>query len=363
MSVTEEQVLEALSKVIDPDLGISIVKMGMIRDVKISENEISCNLVLTTPACPVKDNLKKETEDVLKNTFPSYSINVRMSSVVKKAPENASFKVPVSRIINLDSIEKVKNIIAISSCKGGVGKTTNSVNIALALAKEGASVGLLDLDVHGPNVPIMLGVVGQPKIRDSKIQPVEVYGIKMMSIGLIIDNSTPVIWRGPLQATAVKQLFEDVNWGELDYLVLDLPPGTGDIHLTLSQNIPVSGIVTVSTPQLVAVIDTLKGINMFEKMGVPNLGMILNMSYLVCTHCNEKNYLFPKAEIDRYLDGKNIEILGELPMDPEISYSSDKGQPIVIEKPEHYISQIYKEIASKIASKLSIISYKKSEKL
>lgn len=359
--VSREDVIDTLRSVLDPDLGIDIVRMGMVGDVSINENEINCEIVLTTPACPVKSKIESDVEYVLKERFGSdYKISVTVKSKVVKAPENPAYKTPVNRIINLDNIKDVKNIIAVYSCKGGVGKTTVSVNLALSLAKYGSKVGLLDLDLHGPNIPMMLGLVGQPKIRNSKIVPPEIYGIKVLSVGLLTDASSPIIWRGPIQTTAVKQLFEDVSWGDLDYLVLDLPPGTGDVQITLSQNIPISGIVMVSTPQLVAVMDTIKGVNMFEKMGVPILGMVLNMSYLVCEHCGEKNYIFPRADINRYLENRKLDILGEIPLSPRVAELSDKGTPIVQEDESHFISKIYMDIASKVASILSTLSMRKA---
>lgn len=359
--ISKEEIISALRQVMDPDLGIDIVKMGMVRDVEVREGEIFCDIVLTTPACPAKSKIENDVKEVLEKNFgKSYKINVSMRSEVKKAPENPTYKTPVNRIINLDNIKDVKNIVAVYSCKGGVGKSTVSVNLSLALAQQGAKVGLLDLDLHGPNIPIMLGLVGQPKIRNSKIVPPEIYGLKVMSVGLLTDNSSPIIWRGPIQTTAVKQLFEDVGWGDLDYLVLDLPPGTGDIHITLSQNIPISGMVMVSTPQLVSVIDTVKGVNMFEKMGVPIIGMILNMAYYICSKCGEKNYVFPKVNIEDYLDGKKVDILGEIPIDPKIALSSDKGVPIVIDDAQSEVSKTFMEISSKVASYLSTIAIKNS---
>lgn len=356
-----EEVLKVLDNVIDPELRVSIVKAGMVKEVLIDGEELICKIELTTPACPLKDTIKSNIQKVLEESFgDNHKIKVELVSSVRKSPENPLYSSTTNRMINLDNIKNVKNIIAVYSCKGGVGKTTVSVNLALSLAKYGAKVGLLDLDLHGPNVPLMLGLVGQPKIRESKIVPPEIYGIKVLSIGLLIDNSSPVIWRGPIQSTAVKQLFEDVNWGELDYLVLDLPPGTGDIHITLSQNIPISGIVSVSTPQLVAVIDTLKGVNMFEKMGIPNLGIVLNMSYYICLHCGQKNYILPKTDLDKYLEDKNLPILAELPIDPKVAELSDKGTPIVEELPNSETTKLFLEIASKVASSLSIIAVKKS---
>ncbi|MFN4245786.1 MAG: Mrp/NBP35 family ATP-binding protein [Brevinematia bacterium] len=358
--INEDDVINALKEVIDPDLGIDIVKMNMISDVKVDESNktIKCNVVLTTPACPAKSKIEEDVKNVLNERFGKhYSIDVLIRSEVRKSPENALYRKPASRIINIDNIKNVKNIVSVYSCKGGVGKSTVSVNLALSLAKYGAKVGLLDLDLHGPNIPTMLGLIGQPKIRNSKIIPPEIYGIKVISTGLLIDNSSPIIWRGPIQTTAVKQLFEDVNWGNLDYLIIDMPPGSGDIHITLSQNIPLSGILTVSTPQLIAIIDTIKGVNMFEKMGVPILGMILNMAYYVCSHCNEKNYIFPRVNLNDYDIGK-LNILGEIPIDYSIAELSDKGTPIVIEKEDHYVSKIFMDIASKLASLLSTISVK-----
>jgi ATP-binding protein involved in chromosome partitioning len=355
--MTKESVIEVLKTVIDPEVGVDIVRMGMVKNVEISDGEIKCEIALTTPACPLATEIKENVKKTLEENFGKENkINIVLVSDVRKSKETT---IGIQRIVNLDTIKNVKNIIGVYSCKGGVGKSTLSVNLALALAKAGAKVGLLDLDLHGPNIPLMLGIVGTPKIRDSKIQPVEVMGMKVLSIGLLIDNSSPVVWRGPIQTTAVKQLFEDVNWGDLDYLILDLPPGSGDIQLTLAQNIPISGIVTISTPQLVAVVDTIKGINLFEKVGIPNLGIVINMAYYVCSHCGEKNYIFPKADIDLYLKDKNIPILGEIPIDPLIAQGSDQGKPIVYEYPEYEISKIYREIASKVASSLSVRTVKR----
>lgn len=359
--VSKEEIISVLKQVLDPDLGLDIVRMGMVRDVDVKDGEIFCDIVLTTPACPAKTKIEQDVKNVLdKNFGKEYKINVSMKSEVKRAPDNPSYKTPATRIINLDNIKDVKNIVAVYSCKGGVGKSTVSTNLSLALAKQGARVGLLDLDLHGPNIPIMLGLVGQPKIRNSKIVPPEIYGMKVMSVGLLTDNSSPIIWRGPIQTTAVKQLFEDVGWGELDYLVLDLPPGTGDIHITLSQNIPISGMVMVSTPQLVSIIDTVKGVNMFEKMGVPIIGMVLNMAYYVCSKCGEKNYVFPRVNIENYLDGKKVDIIGEIPIDPKVAECSDKGIPIVIEDTDGEVSKIFMDISSKVASFLSTIAVKNS---
>ncbi|MGC8767585.1 MAG: Mrp/NBP35 family ATP-binding protein [Brevinematia bacterium] len=358
----KEEVLKVLDKVTDPELGISIVKMGMIseKNIEITDNEIKCNVELTTPACPLKNNIKGDVEKALNEAFgEKYKIKVQLTSSVRNSTANSSY-LPSSRMINLDNIKDVKNIIAVYSCKGGVGKSTVSVNLALSLAKYGANVGLLDLDLHGPNIPLMLGLVGQPKIRNSKIVPPEVYGMKVLSVGLLVDNSSPIIWRGPIQSTAVKQLFEDVNWDNIDYLVLDLPPGTGDIHITLSQNVPISGIVSVSTPQLVAIIDTVKGVNLFEKMGISNLGIVINMSYYICQHCGEKNYIFPRAELNKMIEDKNLPILAELPIDPKLAELSDKGIPIVEELPESETTKIFLELASKVASSLSVITVKKS---
>lgn len=357
--ISREDVISVLRQVVDPDLGIDIVRMGMVKDVEIRDNEIFCNVVLTTPACPAKSKIEQEVREVLEKNFGGeFRINVAIGSEVKRAPENPTYRTSVNRIIDLSNVKDVKNIVAVYSCKGGVGKTTVAVNLSLALAKQGAKVGLLDLDLHGPNVPIMLGLVGQPKIRNSKIVPPEIYGLKVMSVGLLTDNSSPIIWRGPIQTTAVKQLFEDVGWGELDYLILDLPPGTGDIHITLSQSVPISGMVMVSTPQLVSVIDTVKGVNMFEKMGVPIIGMVLNMAYYVCSSCGKKNYVFPRVNVSDYLEGKEIDILGEIPIDPVIAESSDKGLPIVVDREESEIAKIFADISSKVASYLSTIAVK-----
>lgn len=359
--VTREEIIEALREVIDPELGKNIVELGMVENVEVSGDRILCEVLLTAPMCPAREKMKADIRHAIGRRFGSnFEVEVVLKSGVKRTRRVCGYGSVTSGFIDLSEVEDVRNIVAVYSCKGGVGKSTVAVNLAFSLAKKyGAKVGVLDLDLHGPDIPIMLGIVGRPKIRDSKILPPEIYGVKVMSVGLLVDSVSPIAWRGPIQNTAIKQLFEEVRWGELDYLILDLPPGTGDIQITLSQNIPISGVLMVSTPQFVAMVDTVKGANMFTNMGIPVIGMVINMAYYLCPHCKEKNYVFPKSTIDeKSLFQGNVDILGEIPLDPKISEFSDKGIVIVIEDEGHYVSRIYMDIAGKVASVLSSISPK-----
>ncbi|MEP0815000.1 MAG: Mrp/NBP35 family ATP-binding protein [bacterium] len=345
--ITEEQVLAALAKVIDPDLHRDIVSLGFIENLQISgNNDVSLTIVLTTPACPMKDRMKNEAMEHLRAIPGIGRIEITMDAKVVKRD---------AKITPQNLLPQVGNSLAIASGKGGVGKSTVAANMAVALAKDGATVGLLDADIYGPSIPIMMGVQGhRPRISsEKKILPIEVFGVKLMSIGFLIDPDQAVIWRGPMVGAAVKQFLSDVEWGELDYLVIDLPPGTGDAQLTLVQNLEVTGAVIVTTPQKVAHSVAAKGISLFRKMNVPVLGIIENMSYYVCPDCGKEDDIFGRGggrEIAEYHD---VPFLGEIPINGTLRKASDEGLPEVARDPDSAISSSFFEVSRNLAANVS----------
>ena len=326
--MTEEAILKALSNVQEPDLGKDLVTLNMIKDIKISGNDVSFTLVLTTPACPMKDMMR------------TASVNAIRLLVNKDANVSIHFTANTStnRQDGQQILAGVKNIIAVVSGKGGVGKSTVSANLALALAEGGASVGLMDADIYGPSVPIMFGVRGErPMMKEMNgkgvIVPLEKYGIKLMSIGLLVDEKNAVVWRGPMASSAIKQFVTDVDWGELDYLVIDMPPGTGDIHLTLMQTVPVTGVVIVTTPQNVALADAKKGIAMFgqAQINVPIIGLVENMAYFTPAELPEnKYYLFGKEGGKKLAEEYDLSFLGQIPLVQGIREGGDIGVPAMV---------------------------------
>ena len=350
MTITQEKVLAALSHVEDPDLKKDLVTLNMIKDVKIDGKEVSFTLELTTPACPMKDMLKNACTNAVKHFVDADAIiNINITSRVTKP-------------LDISQLKDIKNIILISSGKGGVGKSTVASNLAVTLAADGAKVGLIDADIYGPSVPIMFDLVGaKPSAREtadgkSLILPIEKYGIKLLSLGFFADPDQPVPWRGPMASNAVKQLFNDADWGELDYLLVDLPPGTGDIHITISQSFPISGAVIVTTPQQVALADTRKGLAMFNMPGIniPVLGVIENMSYFTpAEHPQNKYYIFGKDGGKELASAANVPFLGEIPLVQGITEAGDQGRPIALDS-NHPQALAFKEIAGKIAQQISI---------
>ncbi len=349
--ITKEKVLDALSNVQEPDLGKDLVTLNMVKDIEIDGNAVSFTVVLTTPACPLKDIIRSACENAIrilvsKDAIPTVNFTANVNSNRK---DNKTF------------LPNVKNIITVGSGKGGVGKSTVAVNLALALAKDGAKVGLMDADIYGPSVPIMLGIRGErPMMKDvngkGMILPIEVMGIKAMSIGLLIDERQAVVWRGPMASSALKQFVTDVLWEELDYLIIDLPPGTGDIHLTLVQTIPVTGAVIVTTPQEVALADAKKAVMMFDgpQIKVPILGVVENMSYFIPPDLPEKKYyIFGKNGGKRLADMFEIPFLGELPITMSIREGGDEGKPALIYGDEISLNAI-EEVAQQIARNISI---------
>lgn len=350
MEINKELVLKALSNVQDPDLRRDIVSLNMVKEIKIEDRNIYVKVNLTTPACPLKDNIKTECiNEIQKVVGDRYSIQIEMGSSVTSHINELKEKL----------LPGVKNTIAVASGKGGVGKSTVAVNLAVALAKDGASVGLIDADIYGPSIPLMLGVKDQPKMvgenpNTAKLIPLERYGVKLMSIGFLIDEDTPVIWRGPMASGAIKQFMTDVMWGELDYLIFDLPPGTGDIQLTLVQTIPLTGAVIVTTPQDVALIDARKALRMFQRVNVTVLGLIENMSYFIAPDTGKRYEIFGFGGGKKAAEEMKIPFLGEIPINPLIREGGDTGRPIVIVDPDCEESKKILEIARNMAAQISI---------
>ncbi|MBF0311485.1 MAG: iron-sulfur cluster carrier protein ApbC [Magnetococcales bacterium] len=344
-TVTREQVLQALRQVIDPDLHRDIVSLGFVKEVTIQGGDVAFKVELTTPACPVKEKLKQSCYTVVSALPGVERVAVEMTAQVKAArPHDQQSLIP-----------GVKNTIAVASGKGGVGKSTLAVNLALALLESGAKVGILDADIYGPSLPRLLAITDKPRggEDDKRVAPTMAYGLKAMSMGFFLDEETPMIWRGPMVGMAVEQLLRDVDWGELDYLVIDLPPGTGDAQLTLTQKVPLTGAVIVSTPQDVALADVRKGIAMFHKVNVPILGIVENMSYHICSHCGHRSEIFSHGGAQRQALATEIPFLGEVPLIEAIREDSDLGKPIMVARPDSVAAAIYREIASRVAAAIA----------
>ena len=343
MSVSAEQVLTALRAVQDPDLHKDIVTLGFVKDVKISGSEVDFTIELTTPACPVKDQMKAEAEGLVRGLPGVSAARATMTADVKARGGFGRQAVP-----------GIRNIIAVGAGKGGVGKSTTAVNLALALHRKGARVGLMDADVYGPNTPQMLGIEGGPDVaEDKKMVPPEGFGIKVISMGMLVPPDQPIIWRGPMLHGAVQQFMRDVAWGELDYLVVDLPPGTGDVSLSMAQSVPVAGAVVVTTPQGVSVADVRKAVAMFRQLNIPVLGVVENMSYFVCGHCQERTEIFGHGGGARMAEDLGIPFLGEVPIDTRVRSGGDEGQPIVVAAPESPAGSAFIDIAGRVAAEIS----------
>src|SRR6266568_8011329 len=340
MSVTQEQVHGALKEVLDPNTGKDFLATKSARNIKVEGGSVSLEIELGYPAKTQLDPIRKLVAGTLRRIPGVSAVNVNVTS---KIASHA-----VQRGVKL--IPGVKNIIAVASGKGGVGKSTTAVNLALALAAEGANVGVLDADIYGPSQPTMLGIAGRPESTDGKtLEPLEAYGLQAMSIGFLIDVDTPMVWRGPMVTQALEQLLKDTNWRDLDYLIVDMPPGTGDIQLTLAQKVPVTGAVIVTTPQDIALIDARKGLKMFEKVGVPIVGIVENMSMHICSNCGHAEAIFGQGGAERMCKDYNVPFLGGLPLDIRIREQADSGRPTVVADPDGKIAAIYKEIARRTA--------------
>jgi ATP-binding protein involved in chromosome partitioning len=342
--VTQDAVMAALSQVQEPELGGDLVTRQMVKDLTIDGTTVAFTIELTTPACPLKDEIESRVRTALE-PIGVESIDLTWGATVRRAaPRTAEQLLP-----------GVKNVIAVASGKGGVGKSTVAVNLAVALANDGASVGLLDADITGPNVPLMLGLDGQPgKSAQEKILPLERHGVKAISIQFFVPAGQPIIWRGPLVGGAIQQFLRDVEWGELDYLVIDLPPGTSDAQLTLAQAVPISGAVLVTTPQEVALLDVEKALAMFKRMSVPVIGIVENMTALICPHCGEPIELFGRGGGERFARDHDLEYLGGIPLDITVRQGGDVGVPAVAQREPGPAAQALTHLARIVAARMSV---------
>lgn len=348
--ITEQSVLDQLKNIIDPDLRKDIVSLGFVKDLSIKDGEVSFRIVLTTPACPVKEQFEIDAKQLVGAIEGVENVKVIMDAEVPKGRGIAG---------NM-ALPNVKNIIAVSSGKGGVGKSTVAVNLAVSLALDGAKVGLMDADVYGPNVPLMLGVAEkQPQAFNGKIIPIEAHGVRMISMAVLAPPDKPMILRGPMLHGIVRQFLTDVNWGELDYLIVDMPPGTGDVQLSLAQLVPVQGAVLVTTPQIVSLADVRRALKMFETVAVPVLGVIENMSYFVPPDMPEKRYdIFGAGGGSEFADEMGVPFLGEVPLGMEVREAGDKGVPVVISDPNSPQSKAFRKTAEEVARQVSIEAMK-----
>jgi ATP-binding protein involved in chromosome partitioning len=344
MSLTEAQVQSALKELIDPNTGKDFVTSRSAKNIRIDGVDVSVDIELGYPAKSQMDHLRRLAIARLRAIPGVGNVSV---SVSQKIVSHA-----VQRGVKL--LPGVKNIIAVASGKGGVGKSTTAVNLALALAAEGATVGLLDADIYGPSQPQMLGITGRPESPDGKsLSPMTAYGIQAMSIGFLIDVETPMVWRGPMVTSALEQLLTETRWDDVDYLVIDMPPGTGDIQLTLAQKVPVTGAVIVTTPQDIALLDARKGLKMFEKVGIPILGVVENMSLHTCSKCGHEEHIFGEGGGARMAADYNLDVLGSLPLAMQIREQADSGKPTVVSDPDGRVAEIYRDIARRVAVKIA----------
>lgn len=348
--ITKEAVIAALSGVMEPELHKDLITLKMVEDIEVNGSEVSFKIILTTPACPLVDKIKGDATDAVKAINGVSKVSIVMDSrVASDGQTREMLKLPI------------KNAVAIASGKGGVGKSTVAVNVAVTLAAKGARVGLLDADIYGPNIPTMMGVDGLPPPINGRLIPAESYGVKMMSIGFMVAPGQPLIWRGPMLHTAIRQFLADVEWGELDYLIIDLPPGTGDAQLSLMQNLPLSGGAIVTLPQLVSLEDAGRGLQMFNELKVPLLGVIENMSYLVMPD-GSKMDLFGTGGGQSLAEKKDVPFLGCIPIDPEVRIGGDSGKPVTLTKPESEVAKALVSVTEKIAAQVSMMAFAQAQK-
>ena len=347
MAITEAKIKEALRSVIDPDLEKDIISLDMVKNITIGDNTISFTVTLATPANPYKEKIKSESIKAVQQ-LAQVDVDVTMSHQVSKSRVEGQG--------DHELLKDVKNIIAVASGKGGVGKSSVAVNMGCALSQSGAKVGIVDTDIYGPSIPTMFGLTERPKINDEKkLIPLEKYNIKLLSMGLLVDEDQAVVWRGPMVSSAVKQFLSDTEWGELDYLILDLPPGTGDIQLTIVQSVPLTGAVIVSTPQDVALDDARKGVAMFNKVNVPVLGVVENMAYFIPPDLpDNKYYIFGRDGARKLAEKLEVPFLGEVPLEQKLREGADSGTPIVISEPEAATSTALTGIANGVARQIAI---------
>jgi ATP-binding protein involved in chromosome partitioning len=342
--ITKEQVLEALGRVDDPEIGRDLVSLGMIDNLEVKGSKVNFTINLTTPACPLRNEIKNSALEAVQALEGVSEINIEMGA-----------KVPVGQKKSAPS--NIKNVIAVASGKGGVGKSTVAVNVAVVLAQKGAKVGLLDADIYGPNIPTMMGVERLGGTKGEKIIPGEGHGVKVMSIGFMVRPEQALIWRGPMLHSAIKQFISDVDWGEIDYLIVDLPPGTGDVQLSLHQTLELQGGVIVTLPQQVSLDDALRGINMFQELGIPIFGVVENMSYLE-TPGGEQVDIFGSGGGEKLATSTGVPYIGSIPIDPEVRKGSDAGKPVVVSHPDSEVAKAMTEIAERIAAQVSIQAVK-----
>ncbi|OUC09106.1 mrp [Litorilinea aerophila] len=334
--MTEEAILQALRTVQEPELHQDLVTLNMVRDITIRGKEVGFTIMLTTPACPLRSRMEQESIEAVKRLVPGVeTVNVRFDATVRADSR-------IAGKLNID----VKNIIAVASGKGGVGKSTVSTNLAVSLALEGAQVGVLDADIYGPNIPIMFGLSGKPRIEQNKMVPLEAYGVKVISMGFLMPEGEAVVWRGPMLHKAIQQLFTDVRWGSLDYLIVDLPPGTGDAQLSLAQSVPLTGGIIVTTPQAVAISDARRGATAFKRLEVPILGVIENMA----------GEIFGMGGGEEAARQMGVEFLGRIELDPRIREGGDAGKPIVIDAPDSAAAQQFRTLARLVAARISVMT-------
>jgi ATP-binding protein involved in chromosome partitioning len=349
--VTERAVLDALKAVQDPDLRRDIVALGFVKNLVIEGSRVAFSIELTTPACPVKDQMRDQARAVVLQVPGVSAVEIEMTAAVRAAaiPEGPRAAVP-----------GVKNVIAVGAGKGGVGKTTVAVNLAMALASRGSRVGLLDGDIYGPNVPIMLGLQTQLTTDGRKIVPAEKYGLQVISMGFLTSDDSAVIWRGPMLHGAIQQFFREVAWNDLDYLIVDMPPGTGDVALSLSQTVPVAGAIVVTTPQTVSLADSRRAVRMYQKLNIRPLGVIENMSYFACPACGTESDIFGRGAASGLAEELGVPFLGSIPIYQPIREGGDRGEPLVIAEPESAVAHAFFTVAAQAAAQVSIASFSRS---
>jgi len=347
--VDREAVLNALRVVIDPDLRKDIVSLGFVKELSIDNGRIAFTIELTTPACPVKDQLRDQAAAAVRALPGVRDVAVKMTANVRSVSQPETGRTP---------LPGVKNVIAVGAGKGGVGKTTVAVNLALALAKCGGRVGILDGDIYGPNVPIMLGINQQLTTDGQRIVPAEKYGVQVISIGFLTSDDAPVIWRGPMLHGAIQQFFREVAWKDLDYLIVDMPPGTGDVALSLSQTVPVVGAIVVTTPQQVSLADSRRAVRMYQKLNIPTLGIVENMSYYACPNCHNETDIFGHGGGEQLATAMEVPFLGRLPIYQPIREGGDTGRPIVVAEPASVAAKAFLTVAERTAAQVSIAAHK-----
>ncbi|MBI2760743.1 MAG: Mrp/NBP35 family ATP-binding protein [Chloroflexi bacterium] len=344
-SPTREAITAALSRVNDPELHRDVISLGMIRDLEIAGSDVSLRLVLTTPACPVRADFQEAVENAVRSVPGVGSVRVVLGAEVKGSAPAQGKK----------QVEGVRNIIAVASNKGGVGKSTVAVNLAVALAQSGARVGLVDADITGPNIPTMMGFEAGFMSKQPGLRVADAHGVRVASLGFLLPKGTPVVWRGPMIGTGVRQLLHDLQWGELDYLFVDLPPGTSDAPMSLAQDTPLAGAVIVSTPQEVALEDAVKAVAMFEKLNVPVFGIVENMSYFICPNCEYRHEIFGHGGARDAAEETGLDFLGEVPLDTRVRSGGDSGMPVTVADPDSPAAKAFTAIAERVAAKLSVL--------